>query len=125
MIDEPVTFEFKDLFVTRVRLKKVVPVFIKSVSFFLGREEFFEVDLALEFYGINSNLGTLTPTLQKSRMLQLQGVQGCSCSVLPQTLGNEGYAVCSAFPQGKKHANFIKILEFTWDRFQVFKLNFP
>jgi len=26
--------------------------------------------------------------------------QGCSRSALLQTLGNEGYAVCSAFPQG-------------------------
>jgi hypothetical protein len=48
----------------------------------------------------------ITPTLQKSRMLQIQGVRGCSCSILLQTLGNEGYAVCSAFPQGKKHCNF-------------------
>ncbi len=64
-----------------------------------------------------------TPTLQKARMLQIQGARGCCCSVLPQTLGNEGYAVCSAFPQGKKHANFIKILEFTWDRFQILKSN--
>ena len=57
-------------------------------------------------------------------MLQIQGVRGCSCSVLPQTLGNEGYAVYSAFPQGKKHVNFIKILEFTQGRFQIFKSNF-
>ena len=49
-----------------------------------------------------------TPTLQKSRMLQIRGVQGCSCSALPQALGNEGYAVCSAFPKGKKHGNFSK-----------------
>ena len=47
-----------------------------------------------------------TPTLQKSRMPQIQGVQGWNCSVLPRTLGNEGDAVCSAFPQGKKHDNF-------------------
>ena len=67
----------------------------------------------------------ITPTLQKSRMLQIQGVRGCSCSVLPQTLGNEGYAVYSAFPKGKKHANFIKFLEFTRGRFQIFKSNFP
>jgi len=53
-----------------------------------------------------------TPTLQKSRMLQIQGVQGCSCSELLQTLGNEGYAVCSAFPQGKKHGNFSANLGF-------------
>jgi len=64
-----------------------------------------------------------TPSLQKSMMLQIQGVRGCSCSVLPQTLGNEGYAVYSAFPQGKKHANFNIILEFTRGRFQIFKLN--
>jgi len=63
------------------------------------------------------------PTLQKPRMLQIQGVRGCSCSVLPQTLGNEGYAVSSAFPQGKKHASYIKILEFTRDRFYISKLN--
>ncbi len=58
-------------------------------------------------------------------MLQIQDVRGCSCSVLPQTLGNEGYAVYTAFPQGKKHVNFTKILEFTRGRFQIFKSNFP
>jgi len=68
--------------------------------------------------------GQLTPTLQKPRMLQIQGVRGCSCSVLPQALGNVGYAGYSAFPQGKKPANFIKILEFTRGRFQIFKSNF-
>ena len=57
-------------------------------------------------------------------MLQIQDVRGCSCSVLPQTLGNEGYAVYSAFPQGKKHVNFIEILEFTRGRFQIFKSDF-
>jgi len=46
-------------------------------------------------------------------MPQIQGVQGCSCSVLPQTLGNEGDAVCSAFPQGKKMTILILILDFT------------
>jgi len=45
----------------------------------------------------------ITPTLQKSRMPQIIGVQGCSCSVLPQILGNEGYAVYSAFPQSKNY----------------------
>ena len=52
MIDEPVTFEFKDLFVTRVRLKKVVPVFIKSVLFFWGRKELFKTNFAQESYRI-------------------------------------------------------------------------
>ena len=55
-------------------------------------------------------------------MLQIQDVRGCS--VLPQILGNEGYAVYSAFPQGKKHVNFIEILEFTRGRFQIFKSDF-
>ena len=40
--------------------------------------------------------------LQKSRMLQLQGVQGWSCSHLPQSLGNAEDAVSSAFPWGKQ-----------------------
>ena len=67
-------------------------------------------------------------------MLQIQGVRGWASTELsrshavpiesgPQTLGNEGYAVSSAFPQGKKHAHFIKILEFTRGRFQIFKSN--
>jgi len=69
-------------------------------------------------------MGELSSMLQKSRMLLIQGVRGCSCSVLPQTLGNKGYAGYSAFPQGKKQANFIKILEFARGRFQIFKSNF-
>ena len=70
----------------------------------------------------HQNVG-FTPTLQKSRMLQIQDVRGYSCSVLPQTIGNAGYAVNSGFPQGKKHANFIKMLEFTWGRSQIFAPN--
>jgi len=62
--------------------------------------------------------------LQKSRKLQSQGVRGCSCSVLPQTLGNAECAVCLAFQQGKKHTNFFQILEFTQGRFQIFTSNF-
>ncbi len=62
--------------------------------------------------------------LKKTRMLQIRDVQWRSCSVLPQILGNEGDAVCSTFPLGKKHAHFIKILDFTRGRFHIFKSNF-
>ena len=47
-----------------------------------------------------------TLMLQKSRMPQIQGVQGRSCSKLPRTLGNDGDAVLSAFLEGKKHGKF-------------------
>ena len=43
---------------------------------------------------------------QKSRMLQLQGVQGWSCSSLPQIIGNTEDAVLSAFPLGKQPDDF-------------------
>jgi len=39
-----------------------------------------------------------TPTLQKLRMPYIQGLQGRSHSHLLRALGNEGDAVCSAFP---------------------------
>ncbi|HEA65937.1 hypothetical protein LCGC14_1382500 [marine sediment metagenome] len=39
-----------------------------------------------------------TPTLQKLRMPYIQGLQGRSRSHLLRALGNEGDAVCSAFP---------------------------
>jgi len=83
-----------------------------------------ERELSRKRYELSELEEELAPTMQKSRMLQIQGVRGCSCSVLPQTLGNEGYAVYSAFPQGKNHANFIKILEFTRGGFQIVKSNF-
>ena len=44
MINELVSSEFKDLFVTRVRFKKGFPVFIKSVPFFRGRKELFKTN---------------------------------------------------------------------------------
>lgn len=53
----------------------------------------------------NSNQFTLM--FQKSRMLQIQGVQGCSCSRLPQIPGNAEDAVLSAFPQGKQPDDFL------------------
>ncbi len=43
---------------------------------------------------------------RKSRVPQLQGVQGRSCSRLPRALGNAEDGVASAFPKGKKNENF-------------------
>ena len=40
---------------------------------------------------------------RKSRVPQVQGVQGRSCSHLPRTLGNEEDGVPSAFPEGKQN----------------------
>ena len=40
---------------------------------------------------------------RKSRVPQLQGVQGRSCSRLPRALGNAEDGVASAFPQGKQN----------------------
>jgi hypothetical protein len=40
---------------------------------------------------------------RKSRILQIQGVQGRSRSNLLRALGNEGYGVSSAFLQGKQN----------------------
>jgi len=44
--------------------------------------------------------------LQKSRVLQIQGVKGAAEVILPQTLDNCGDAVPSAFPKGNNMAAF-------------------
>ena len=41
-----------------------------------------------------------------SRVPQLQGVQGRSCSRLPRVLGNAEDGVASAFPKGKQNERF-------------------
>ncbi len=41
--------------------------------------------------------------LQKSRMPQIQGVEGEAVETLPRTIDNAGDGVSSAFPKGKKH----------------------
>jgi hypothetical protein len=47
---------------------------------------------------------------RKSRVPQLQGVQGRSCSHLPRALGNAEDGAASAFPKGKQNEKrFLKI----------------
>jgi hypothetical protein len=43
---------------------------------------------------------------RKSRVPQIQGVRGRSCSRLLRVLGNEGDGVASAFPKGKQNERF-------------------
>jgi hypothetical protein len=64
------------------------------------RESCFTPEIHGRLIGINF---IYKPLLQKSRMLQVQGITGCSCSRLPQSLDNAGDAVSSAFPEGKQH----------------------
>ncbi len=52
--------------------------------------------------------------LQKSKMLQFQGVQGWRCSKLPRILGNAEDAVSSAFPQGKQQDDFFLVVDITF-----------
>lgn len=47
--------------------------------------------------------GDFTLLLQKSRMPQIQDVQGRSRNILLRALGNEVDGASSAFPSGKKH----------------------
>ena len=44
-----------------------------------------------------------TPTLQKSRMLELRDGKGEAVLILPRTLDNKGDAASPTFPKGKKH----------------------
>ena len=47
---------------------------------------------------------------RKSKVSQLQGVQGRSCGRPPRALGNEEDGMASAFPKGKQHGkNFFKL----------------
>jgi hypothetical protein len=43
---------------------------------------------------------------RKSRVPQLQGVQGRSCIPIPQALGNAEDGVLSAFPKGKQNEKY-------------------
>jgi predicted nucleotidyltransferase len=47
---------------------------------------------------------------RKSRVSELQGVQGRSCNRLPRALGNEEDGMASAFPKGKQNEkNFLRL----------------
>ncbi len=63
-------------------------------------ENTFTKDLAPAKNGFQFN-GTLIE--RKSRVPQLQGVQGRSCSRLPPALGNAEDGVASAFQKGKQN----------------------
>jgi hypothetical protein len=58
-------------------------------------------------------VASLTLIERKSRIPQIQGVQGRSRSNLLRALGNEGNGVSSAFPKGKQHGVFFIIPYFT------------
>jgi hypothetical protein len=53
------------------------------------------------------------PLERRSRIPQIQGVQGRSRSILLRVLGNAGDEASWAFPAGKKHDNFFFVLEVT------------
>ena len=57
-------------------------------------------------YRMEKSKEAITLIERKSRVPQLQGVQGRSCSRLPRVLGNAEDGVASAFPKGKQNENF-------------------
>jgi len=50
---------------------------------------------------------------RKSRVPQLQGVQGRGCSCLPRALGNAEDGATSAFPKGKQNEIYIRFSQLT------------
>jgi len=66
---------------------------------------------------------TYTRIEQKSRVPQLQGVQGRNCSMLPRAFGNAEDGVPSAFPKGIPNGEFFSKLFFIDRRYMKFRTN--